>query len=580
MSKARWFSPAVALCLSLFISHAAQMLSIDSTGTRSGQVGVGEPFAISADGRFVAFMGAATNYVANDTNGTSDVFVHDCVLRQHVWDTTFALSPITALNGRSTPWAITPDGRYLLFASTATNLVSGITYSSGGEQLYVRDLLSNATTLVTLSHDGSNMANRPVLSPRIGGHPISSDGRFVSFASTATNLVPIDTNIDYDVYCRDLAIGATELITVAPSGDRPLDAGTFSFVVSTNGRFFAFETTATNVVGGIFNTSRLIQVYWRDRLAETTTLVTVTLEGGFALASGNSLLRDMSRDGRYVCFQSLATNLVSNQNDTGSSYDLFIRDMFLGETWLVTRNTNGAASGSTQGGGQFSDNGQVLIFSSSTANLVPGVADANGSSVDIFAHYVRGRSNDIVSASWQGNTGANAYTADGFANISATGRFVLFTTTANNLIPGSTDQVQRLYLRDLQARLTLDPLRSPYFPTPSFNYAHTAISETERYIFFMTQANFDPFVTDTNLKNIDLFRAPLYQPKFLSIGPSPNKPMTTEGLPNATYMLQASTNLINWTSLYSNTCDDQGRVIFYDAPVLFFPKRFYRLLWP
>ena len=574
--KARSFSPAVAFCLSLCISHAAQMLSIDSTGTRSGNQGVGEPFAISADGRIAVFNSRSTNHVGNDTNLCSDVFVHDCVLRRHVWDTTFALSPVTPANGRSTPWALTPDGRYLLFLSTATNLVPGVNFPANiTEQLYVRDLLSNVTTLVTIAHDGSNVANRFLLSARTWSRPISSDGRFVSFASTGANLVAIDTNIAYDVFCRDLTTGTTELITVAPSGDRPLDADTHSFLMSTNGRFFAFETTATNVVSGMSNTNRLIQVYWRDRLAETNALVTVTLDGGFANASGNLLLRDLSSDGRYVCFQSLATNLVSDQRDGNSSYDLFIRDMFVGETWLVTRNTNGAASGATQGGGQFSANGQVLMFTANPNSLlVPGVS---GGQPNIFAHYLPERTNAIVSVSWQGNTGADAYTSDGFANVSASGRFVLFTTTAGNLIPGYTTHVTRLYLRDLQAGVTLNPLRSAFFPTPSFNYAHTAITENERDIFFMTTTNFDSSVTDTN-NWIDLFRAPLYQPKFLSGGP-PGTALIAEGLPNATYTLQASADLVNWATLHSTVSDPRGQILFHDPPPPFL-QRFYRLLWP
>ena len=579
--KARWLFPAVALCLSTFIAHGAQFLSTDFTGTRAGNAAVGEPFAINADGRFAAFNGNSTNYVANDTNGALDVVVHDCVLHRHIWDTAHGLHyPLLGAFRGSTPWAFTPDGRYLLFSSTATNFASDVTFTeSSSSQLYVQDLLSNITTLVTRAHDGTNAADRSINRFPSENRTLSSDGRFVGFLATATNLVPLaDRNgIGSDLFCRDLLNASTELITVAPDGLTTLDNVTFSFVMSTNGRFFAFSTSAMNVVGGgIFNTARTTQVYWRDRLAGTNALVTITWDGAFAFGGGT--LRDMSSDGRYVCFQSGATNIVQDQNDSGSASDLFIRDMFVGETWLVSRSTNGTPTGAD--GGQFSANGRVLIFSANTASLVPGISDANGISADVFAHYVQNRSNAIVSVSWQGNTGADAYAADGFANISASGRYVLFTTSAGNLIPGSTTKIQRLYLRDLEAGFTMNALRSDYFPTPSFNYAHTAISDTERYIFFMTQDNFDPFVTDTNLKNIDLFRAPLYQPKFLTINPPPNTRMIAEGLPNTPYMLQASMNLTNWTDLYSITSDAQGRLLFYDPPVTYFPKRFYRLLWP
>ena len=570
--KAWWCFPAVALCLFPFISTAAQLLSVDHTGTRSGNAGVGESFAISSDGRFAVFNTTATNYVLNDTNHASDVFVHDCLLRQHVWNTTFALSPIMPINGRSTPWALSPDARYLVFVSTATNLVPGAAFmANGSEQVYWRDLASNVTTLVSIAHDGSNVANGFIPSSSLRNRCLSSDGRFVSFVSTASNLVALtDTNVNsYDVFCRDVVSGTTQAITVAPEGDRTLDVSTASFVMSTNGRFFAFTTRATNVIAGMVNAARTDQVYWRDRVAGTNTLVSIALDGGFA--STHATLRDMSRDGRFVCFLTSATNIVADQNDSSLNNDLFIRDMLLAQTWLVSRSTNGGASGTVEGG-QFSANGNVLIFSASTANLAPNLADANGFSTDIFAHYVQGRSNALVSVSWQGNTGADAFASDDFANISATGRFVLFTSSAGNLIPGYATHVQRLYLRDLQSARTLDPLRSPHFPTFAFNYAHTAISDTERYIFFMTQTNFDASVADNN-NTIDLFRAALFEPRFLSANP-----LIADALPNTTYILEASTNLLQWLRVQTNTADSRGRITFKEPITA--PQRFYRLLWP
>ena len=575
MSAAQWSFPTAALCLSLSFSvpplYAAQLLSLDQTGTGSGNFGISEFITISADGRFATFESRATNHVAGDTNASLDVFVHDCVLKRHVWNTTHALSFPTpgALQG-SRPWALTPSGRYLAFDSTATNLVPGLNFNPNtGFQLYVQDLLSNVTTLVSVAHDGTNLAN-PGLGFRPRSRPISSDGRFVAFAANATNLTSLSDANDrgFDIFCRDLANSTTEVITVAPGGGSTLDASTSSFIMSTNGRFFAFETMANYVIAGISNTSRTVQVYWRDRTAETTALVTVTVEGGYAFSSGNSLLRDMSADGRYVCFQSLATNLIAGQNDSHATYDLFIRDMFLGETWLVTRNTNGAASGSTQGG-QFSADSSVLIFSSSIANLVPNISDANGSSLDIFAHYLSTRTNAIVSVSSQGNTGADRFTADSFARISATGKYVLFTSTATNLIT-APPAAQRLYLRDLHAGRTLDALRS-FFPTPAFNEARMAISDDERHIFFLTQTNFDHTVVDTN-NGVDLFRSPLYEPKFLTA-----RPMVADALPNTTYVLQSSIDLANWFNTFTNVSDGNGQLIYNLHSTS--PIHFHRLLW-
>jgi hypothetical protein len=372
------------------------------------------------------------------------------------------------------------------------------------------------------------------------------------------------------VFCRDLRSGTTELITVAPSGNRTLDVNINSFLVSTNGRFFAFDTAATNVVNGFSPTNHFTHVYWRDRIAQTNALVTITWDGAFPVGGGT--LRDMSGDGRFVCFQSVSTNIVQNQNDFETTSDLFIRDMFLGETWLVSRDTNGAGSASTSNirDGQFSANGQVLIFSANVANLATGISDVNGTAADIFAHFVAGRTNTIVTVSSNGNTGADRFTSASFGRISSTGRYVLFTSTATNLLP-VPPAPQRLYLRDLQAGRTLDALRS-FFPTPAFNEARMAITDDERFIFFLTQSNFDASVTDTN-NNIDLFRAPLYPPKFLTASP-----LVADALPNTAYTLEASTNLLQWSPVQTNTANSQGRITFQDAPAS--RQRFYRLLLP
>ena len=573
MSNARWIYLTAALYLCSFVSQAGLLLSTDFTGTRSGNVGVNQLFAISPDGRFAAFGSTASNHVANDTNAVGDAFVHDCLLRRHVWDTTHSLHFPSDSNPRdSYPICFSPDGRHLLFASTATNLVSGFTFTGrSGSQLYMHDLLSNVTTLITVADDGTNLAWGFIPSFYTQRRYISADNRFVSFISGATNLVALTvTNQTYNLYCRDVVLGATEVISLAPSNDRTLPLYTFSYQMSTNGLFFAFENQSAEVVPGMTNTAYTLQVYWRERVHGTNVLVSMTRNGAFA--AGHCHLRDMSSDGRYVCFETTASNIVPDQNDFGVNSDLFIRDMFQGEVWLVTRATNGFANGTAEEG-QFSANGQLFIYSVRTANLVAAIADLNGSNAcDIFAHYVLSRSNAMVSASWQTNSGANAHAHDDFA-ISPSGRYVLFASYADNLIQGSTSHGQRLYLRDLQAGRSFDPLRTPYLHAVGFNQARLSMSATERYIFFVSQGNYDPFVSDENLSNIDLFRAPLYQPKFISANP-----LVADALPKSTYILEASFDLLQWSPVQTNTANSQGRVTFPDATSA--TQRFYRLVWP
>src|ERR1051326_6284528 len=147
------FATMAGFLLLLLTGKGAEMISVNHTGTGSGNTGVQESFAINGDGRLAAFSGFATNYVALETNSLSDVFVRDCVGRTNRWDTTASGGPPSGNIG-SYPVAFTPDGRFLLFISRATNLVSRVAISEIYE-LYVRDLISNVTTLLSVSPDGT-----------------------------------------------------------------------------------------------------------------------------------------------------------------------------------------------------------------------------------------------------------------------------------------------------------------------------------------------------------------------------------------------------------------------------------------
>jgi Tol biopolymer transport system component len=565
-------SLALWLLVAPMSARAAELLSVDTTGTRSANGGVEERFCVSADGRLVAFGSASTNLVQPDTNGLSDVFVRDCELRSNVWSTVQTRSSIPGPG--SYPVELTPDGRQLLFVSRATNLVAGATAPL--HQLYLHDLPSNQTRLVSVSHDGVQASSGSVVRPAFDArHPrISADGRFVIFASTATDLVAgVDEGTGADIFCRDMGLGVTELITASPTG-RALDRGTGNAFMSTNGRFFAFASQATNVVAGLANTNGEAQVYWRDRLAGTNALVSSDLTGGFPAHHAN--LRSLSRDGRYVCFDALATNIVAGQNDANGTQDLFIRDMVVGETWLVTRATNGSTTGSRVAGAEFSANGEWMLFSATVADLVPGVVDVNGGSPDLFLHHLPTRTNALVSRSLSGQTGADRFVSDGFAVLSSSGRFVLFTTTATNLLAGGTTAVQRLLLRDQLAGRTLDPLRAAPFPTPAYNAARFTVSADERSIFFLTLTNLDSAVVDAN-QAPDLFRAPLYAPRLLT--PLPGHAIPAEALALATYLLQSSTNVLDWVNCATNTAGADG-VFTVPDPLPVGPKRFYRLREP
>src|SRR2546426_4716199 len=300
------------------------LVSVNRDGTRSGN-GASLAASISADGRFVALESSASDLVANDTNNAADVFVRDLVAGTTTL-VSVALDGVSPGNQASFWPVMTPDGRFVLFESRASNLA--LNDLNNASDLFVRDLVSGVTTLVTRDRFGSASA--------LGGGPvfadtarISDDGRWVAFTSAASNLIANDNNQKSDVFVRDLLNRTNILVSVATNG---ISANNNSSnpAMSADGRYVAFQSPANNlVVNNLLVTSN---VYVRDLVARTTALVSVNQTGGFN-PTNSSFGPVISADGRYVAFQSLANDLVSDDNLPTSAVpalDVFVRDLQMG----------------------------------------------------------------------------------------------------------------------------------------------------------------------------------------------------------------------------------------------------------
>src|SRR5437016_6896835 len=192
-------------------SDVTERASLDSTGALANAINI-ERFCptLAADGRFVAFGSDATNLVTGDTNAVSDAFVDD-----RVTGPTERVSVSSAgaeANGTSFAPAISADGRFVAFPSEATNLVTRDT--NGVTDVFVRDRLTGSTERVSVSSAGAE-ANGTSFAPAI-----AADGRFVAFASDATNLVGRDTNGAVDIFVHDRVTGATKRVSVASTGSQ------------------------------------------------------------------------------------------------------------------------------------------------------------------------------------------------------------------------------------------------------------------------------------------------------------------------------------------------------------------------
>jgi len=277
---------------------ATTRVSVASNGAQADGTSY-DPY-ISANGRYVAFHSDATNLVAGDTNGVSDAFVHD---RQT--GTTERVSVATGGaegNGLSIEPSLSADGRYVAFMSAATNLVAGDT--NGKRDIFVRDRQTGTTTRVSVSTGGAQ-ANGTPLRPAI-----SADGRYVAFDSDAANLVAGDSNGAYDIFVHDRQTGTTERVSVATGGAQA-NGGSTQPSISADGRYVVFYTSADNMVPGDSNGQW--DVILRDRQTSTTELISVGLNGqpGNGLSSAPSI----SADGRYVAFFSSASDLVAGDTN-------------------------------------------------------------------------------------------------------------------------------------------------------------------------------------------------------------------------------------------------------------------------
>jgi Tol biopolymer transport system component len=320
--------------------------------------------SISADGRFVAFTSDAWNLVTGDVNSRSDIFVRDRVLA-----TTERVSVATGgvqANQYSDYATISATGRFVAFQSRAWNLVPGDT--NGQDDIFVRDRQSATTELVSVGSagvQGNSFAYLP---------SISSDGRFVAFESPSSNLVALDTNGCSDIFVRDRQSGTTERVSLDSQGQQG-NSNSYAPSISADGRFVAFYSYATNLAA--LDTNARPDIFVRDRQSATTERVSVDSLG--AQGNADSIYPSISADGRYLAFQSAATNLVAL--DTNGSVDLFVHDRQLGSTERASVDSLGAQGDSYSDSPSISADGATVIFRSRATNLVAG--DTNGAD-DIF----------------------------------------------------------------------------------------------------------------------------------------------------------------------------------------------------
>jgi Tol biopolymer transport system component len=364
--------------------------------------------------------------------------------------TTAPLSKCAAPHGGNPPAcsaSITPDGRYVVYSSAATNLVPNDVNTV--PDVFVRDRATGVTEIESVDSAGRMAIALPDLNnpaERSGGSfepDITPNGRWVAFTSNALNLVPGDRNLKFDVFVRDRTTKQVVRVSVATGGTEANGDSTDP-VISADGRYVFFESDATNLVPG--DTNGFTDVFMHDRVTGKTTRISTSAQG--AQADNMSYDPSISADARYVAYTTEATTIVAGT----IGQTVVVRDMKTGRTEIASVASGATteqgdvvnSTGAFNGPHGISADGRYVTFRATQSTLVPNDSGFRGSTWDIFVHDRRTGRTERVSVASSGaelSTGGLPLAASesNYPAISPDGRYIAFYTNVSGPTPTYTD---------------------------------------------------------------------------------------------------------------------------------------------
>ncbi|MEN6521487.1 MAG: hypothetical protein ABFD46_10120 [Armatimonadota bacterium] len=423
------------LASGLFASTAR--VSISSDGVEGNSFS--RRAQISGDGRFIVYESEASNLVPNDTNGRRDVFIYDRSTR------TVELVSVSSEGAQSNEACLSPsisaDGRYVVFMSWASNLVPN--FEKHYYQVYIRDLQKKTTELVSISPSGEPANGES------GSATISADGKFIAYRSYAKNLVVDDTNEKSDIFVYDRITRKTERVSVSTQGKQGNGDCRDSFrlvpVISADGRFVAFSSESSNLVP--HDTNHHKDVFVRDRVSQTTERVSVSSQQKQANSDCEGV--SVSADGRFVVFNSSASNLV--KSDTNKRMDVFIHDRNSKTTELVSVSTAGLQANENCCLPSVSADGNLVVFESFASNLAG--SNKEGRTCIFLRDRLAGTTKQIdvpvKCAQLVDDSSSPAVGDSGRPVITGDGRFIIFESFDPNLVPNDTNEYTDVFICDV-----------------------------------------------------------------------------------------------------------------------------------
>jgi Tol biopolymer transport system component len=413
------------------VTLRAELVSATPAGVSSGAESSGA--AVSADGRYVAFISSATT-LAPGTSGylpeRTNVFLRDRATGQTVLVSHKRNAPTVAGNSASWWPRISADGRYVAFVSAADDLVAGD--DEGHQDIFRWDRSSGNIIRISSAGAGGG-ADGDSYDPSI-----SAAGDVIAYASAATDIDADDGNGLVDVFAWDADTGESDRVSLDILGNDPNGASS-SGIVSAGGDYVVFASTASDLTIGDTNGKR--DVFRRDLGADSTTIVSRGADGGAdADASGGRTA--ITPDGRYVAFASLADNLVAGGTPDNGKLNVFVRDLTTQSTVLVSGNpAGGPTSGHSLPPDWISADGRLVLFTTLAPELVPGDADGDAADAVLWDRGT-GASSTIL----RNRTGGQPNGAVYEPTLSADGRWLAFYSVASDLVPNDPNDAADVYV--------------------------------------------------------------------------------------------------------------------------------------
>lgn len=326
--------------------------------------------------------------------------------------------------------AVSGNGRFVVYSSDATNIIENDV--NGFTDIFLYDRLNGKTELVSITSFGEQLN----AGSSLFNNSVSDDGRYIAFTTTATNISFESTNGLMLAYVHDRVSGMTTLVSKSSGGAIPNSSCTRARI-SGDGRFIIYSSTATNLANDVDDTNDT-DIFVYDRDTGNTECASVNAAGKSPV--GAAAFSSVSADGRFVTFQSACDTL--DANDTHIGNDIFIRDRQLGSTTLISAGAGGAADGASDES-VVSGDGSFVVFRSNATNLISGTTVAANNHL-----YLWKRADGSVSLVTKAFGGGAASAGGSLCDISESGRFVVFRSTATNIMNIAQTQSAHLYLYD------------------------------------------------------------------------------------------------------------------------------------